>query len=70
MVEEKKKKKKKEEEEEEEEEEGGHNRRERDTVNKINYAKCPGAHQSRGNNVRVRVLHPHGLYAFLPVTDN
>lgn len=26
-----------------------------DVVNKINYAKCPGAHQSRGNNARVRV---------------
>lgn len=41
----------------------------RGAVNKINYAKCPGAHQSRGNNARVRV-RAHGLYAFLCLTDN
>lgn len=38
-------------------------------VNKINYAKFPGAHQSRGNNARVRV-RAHGLHAFLWLTDN
>lgn len=32
--------------------EGAQQERE-DTVNKINYAKCPRAHQSRGNNARV-----------------
>ena len=34
---------------------GGAQQEREDTVNKINYAKCPGAHQSRGNNARVRV---------------
>lgn len=34
---------------------GGTQQEREDTVNKINYAKCPGAHQSRGNNARVRV---------------
>ena len=38
-------------------------------VNKINYAKCPGAHQSPANDARVRV-RAHGLHASLWLTDN
>lgn len=40
------------------------------TVNKIHYAKCRGAHPSRGNNAGVRVSSTAALCAFLPLTDN
>lgn len=45
-----------------------HRREGEDILNKINYAKCPSAHQSGGNNGHVSA-RPHDL-PFLSMTDS
>lgn len=47
---------------------GGTQQHREDTVNKINYAKCPRTHQSRGNNGGVRV-RTHTACMLSPLND-